>query len=187
MKSFSLSIAAVLAACFVTKATAQEMPMPKPSAEHKIVMADVGTWSVKGKLFMGGSEQEFTGKETVRNVGKFWTVSNYSATMFGQPFVGSSTTGYDPKTKKFVGSWVDSMQPHATHMVGTFDKATKTMTYKTKGIGMDGKPAEGKIVVKYNDNGTRSFTMWGPDPAGGKEMVKGMEMTYTRVKGSGSK
>ncbi len=184
MKRLSLSIFALMVAGFVTQATAQEMP--KPSEEHKIVMADVGMWKVKGKLFMGENASEFEGKESVTNVGGFWTVSQYSATMFGQPFRGSATMGYDPKAKKFVGTWVDSMQPHPTKMVGTYDKASKTMTFKTTGVGMDGKPAAGKIVIKYTDD-TRSFTMWGPDPAGGDKMVKGMEMTYTRMKKGSSK
>ena len=180
MRRFGLSIFALLLTSFVTQAYAQP-EMPKPSEEHKIVMADVGHWKVKGTLFMGGQEQEFEGKESVTNVGGFWTVSQYSATMFGQPFRGSSTNGYDPKSKKYVGSWVDSMQPHATHMVGTYNKESKTMTFETTGVGMDGKPSKGKIVVKYKD-GAREFTMWGPDPSGGKEMVKVMAMTYTKVK-----
>ena len=44
-----------------------------------------------------------TGEEKVVAIGKFWTVSHYSSDIFGG-LKGSSTLGYDPKTKKFVGT-----------------------------------------------------------------------------------
>ena len=61
------------------------------------------------------------------------------------------------------------------------DKETNTMTYETMGTGMDGKPMPGKIVVQYKDENSHTFTMMHKDPTGqSNEMVKTMEMTYTR-------
>ena len=171
-------VALGLAVCFVSELNAQEMPTP--SEEHEIVMRDVGEWTVKGKMMMPQGMQDFTAEEKVVAVGKFWTVSHYSSDIFGG-LQGSSTMGFDPKSKKFVGTWVDSFQPAPTKMEGSYDKETKTMTYATMGTGMDGKPMPGKIVVQYKDENSHTFTMMHKDPTGqSDEMVKTMEMTYTR-------
>lgn len=178
MRLFAICLALV---CGMSSFT-QAQEMPKPSAEHKIVMRDVGEWTIKGKMMMPQGAQEFKGTEKVVAVGEFWTVSHYSADFFGG-LKGSSTMGYDPISKKFVGTWVDSFQPAATKMTGTYDEKTKTMTYKTMGVGMDGKPMPGKIIIQHKDKNSHTFTMMHKDPTGQSDkMVKTMEMTYTRKK-----
>lgn len=167
-----------LAFCFSTQMVAQEMPAP--SEEHKVVMRDVGEWTIKGKVLTPEGFQDFEGEEKVVAVGKFWTVSHHSSDMMGG-LKGSSTMGFDPKTKKFVGTWVDSFQAAPTKMTGTYDKKSNTMTYETTHVGMDGKPMPGKIVIQYKDENSHTFTMMHQDPTGETDkMVKTMEMTYTR-------
>ena len=167
-----------LVSCVVPQLAAQQMP--GPSEEHEIVMMDVGEWDIKGEMLTPEGSQEFKGEEKVVAIGKFWTVSHHSSDFFGG-LKGSSTIGFDPMTKKFVGTWVDSFQPAATKMEGTYDKSTKTMTYKTTGIGMDGKPMPGKIIIQYTDENSHTFTMMHKDPTGqSDEMVETMKMTYTR-------
>lgn len=164
--------------CVSAVALAQDAPTP--SEEHKIVLRDVGDWNITGRMMLPQGFQEFKGEEKVVAIGKFWTVSHYSADIFGG-LKGSSTMGFDPKSKKFVGTWVDSFQPAVTHMQGTYDKKTKTMTYETTGIGMDGKPMPGRIVIRYKDANSHTFTMMHKDPTGETDkMVATMEMTYTR-------
>ena len=173
---FSAAVVCILA----STATAQQFPTP--SEEHKVLMQDVGEWTIKGKMTMEEGVQEFKGEEKVVAVGGFWTVSHHSSDILGG-LKGSSTIGYDPNSKKYVGTWVDSFMPAVTHMSGTYDKKAKTMTFDTKGIGMDGKPMPGKIVIKYQSENSHTFTMMHQDPTGQtKEMVKTMEMTYTRKK-----
>ena len=143
-------------------------------------MKDVGAWTIKGKMLMPQGFQEFKGEEEVVAIGKFWTVSHYSSDIFGG-LKGSATMGFDPRSKKFIGTWVDSFQPAVTHMKGTYDKKTETMTFATTGVGMDGKPMPGKIVIQYKDENSHTFTMMHKDPTGQSDkMVKTMEMTYTR-------
>ena len=167
-----------LMVCLTNELAAQQMP--SPSAEHKILMKDVGEWTIEGKMLTPEGFQAFKGEEKVVTVGGFWTVSHYSSDIFGG-LKGSCTIGYDPKTKKFVGTWVDSFQPTATRMIGTYDEKAKTMTYDTTGMGMDGKPMPGKIIVHYKSDNAHSFTMMHKDPTGQTdEMVKTMEMTYKR-------
>lgn len=178
---FKRILAGCLVICLGPVLAAQEMPTP--SQEHEIVMKDVGEWTIRGKMLMPEGFQEFKGEEKVVAVGKFWTVSHYSSDIFGG-LEGSTTLGFDPGSKKFIGTWVDSFQPAATNMKGTFDKETQTMTYATMGIGMDGKPMPGKIIVHYKDDNSHTFTMMHKDPTGQSDkMVKTMEMTYTRKGG----
>lgn len=168
-----------------SQATAQQTPTP--SEEHRIVMQDVGEWTVKGKMIVPEGHQEFESEETVVAIGEFWTVSHYSSDIFGG-LKGSSTIGFDPITKQFVGTWVDSFQPAATHMKGIYDKETKTMTYETTGIGLDGKPNPGKIIIQYKGADSRTFKMMHKDPTGQTDqMVSTMEMTYTRKSGKNEK
>ena len=177
----------LLAACLVmvvglnSSVTAQQMPTP--SEEHEILMQDVGEWTIKGKMLMPEGVQEFEGEEKVVAIGGFWTVTQFSSDMFGG-MEGSATTGYDPETRQFVGTWVDSFQPTPTRMKGTYDDETQTLTFDTSSIGMDGKPMAGKIIVKYIDANTHAFTMLHKDPTGQTdEMVTTLEMTYTRKSG----
>ena len=177
--TFSMTFLFTLASCFVSLSSAQ---MPSPNKEHGILMKDVGEWSIKGKMLMPNGFQTFKGEEKVVAVGKFWTVSHYSSDAMGG-LKGSSTLGFDPVTGKFVGTWVDSFQPAVTHMKGTYDANSKTMTYETTGIGMDGKPMPGKIIIQYKNENTHTFIMMHKDPTGQSDkMVKTMEMTYTRKK-----
>lgn len=162
----------------VSSVNAQQFPTP--SKEHEIVMRDVGEWEITGKMMMPQGAMEFKGEEKVVPVGKFWTVSHYSSDFFGG-LKGSATIGFDPASKKFIGTWVDSFQPAVTKMNGTYDEKTNTMTFETKGMGMDGKPMPGRIVIKYNDENSHTFTMMQKDPTGqSEELVKTMEMTYKR-------
>ena len=183
MKGYPMLIRLVAASLVIvvgldSNVTAQQMPTA--SEEHKIVMKDVGEWTIKGKMLLPEGFQEFEGEEKVVAIGKFWTVSHHSSDIFGG-LKGSTTIGFDPITKQFVGTWVDSFQPAATQMKGTYDKKTKTMTYATTGIGMDGKPRPGKIVIQYTEENSHTFTMMHKDPTGESDkMVKTMEMTYTR-------
>lgn len=170
---------------FPAFAIAQDMPTPSP--EHSVLMKDVGQWTFTGKMITPDGFQEFKGEESVKTVGKFWTVSDYSSDVFGG-LKGSATVGFDPTTKKFVGTWVDSFMPFPTKMTGTFDKETNMMTYMTTGIGMDGKPMPGKIVIHYKDSDHHTFKMMQKDPTGQSDkMVTTMEMTYTRKSTSAAK
>ncbi len=180
----------VFAIGFVTVgllSTVTTQEMPKPSGQHKTLMQDVGEWTFTGKILTPTGFEEFKGEETVIAVGKFWTVSQYSSNAMGG-LKGSATIGFDAKTKRFVGTWVDSFMPTPTRMKGTYDKKKKTMTYETVGTGMDGKPMPGQIIIHYKNENSHTFTMMHKDPTGQTDkLVKSMEMIYTRKKSKTAK
>lgn len=157
---------------------------PVPTEEHKILKMEEGEWTAKAKLFFGPAgpydePQESTATETNRMVGPFFVTSDFKCSFGGVPFTGHGVFGYDTAAKKYTGMWIDSFGSTPTKMTGTFDTATKTMTYETTGMGMDGKPMKGKNVVVYSSKDSRKMTMYMQLP-GQDEMAKMMELTYTR-------
>jgi hypothetical protein len=162
---------------------AQEaMPeMPKPTRAHALLKKEVGDWKAEMKAWMGPGDPIVSyGREHNEMLGGFWCLSKFEGTFAGEPFLGSATLGYDQTKKIYTGSWIDSMTPERMSMTGTYDDETRTMTWRTETLGMDGKPVVGKMVVVYEDDDHRSMTMFNP-AASGDEMMKVMEVNYTRL------
>ena len=158
---------------------------PEPAPEHQILQRDVGTWEATLQFWIGADgkadptaePQTSTGTEVNRMLGPFWLLSEFKGEFGGLPFEGHSINGFDPQTKKFTGTWIDSMTPNPMRMSGTFDAKTQTLTSTSRGIGMDGQPATGKVVVVYDGDQSRRMTMF--ENIDGKE-VKSMEIIYKR-------
>ena len=166
-------------------ATAAAAQFPAPSEEHKILKLEEGKWDAELTMFMGPDgpydpPHQSKGQESNRMLGGFWIVSDFSGSFEGMKFSGRGHFGYDPRKKKYVGTWIDSFSPNATKMVGTYDADKKTMTYETSSVGMDGKPSKGKNVVVYGSD-KRVMTMYVAAP-GTDQMIKVMEIAYTRAK-----
>src|SRR5262245_16496205 len=92
----------------------QEPPMPKPSKEHGFLKEGAGTWDtvMKFKMAPDQPEQEIKGVETCEMLGEFWILFDIKAEMFGTPWRGHGTLGFDPEKKKYVGTFIDSMSPY---------------------------------------------------------------------------
>jgi hypothetical protein len=162
-----------------------------PSAEHKILKMDVGTWDCEMKMWMGAdgtTDPNATpmiskGTEKNRMLGDFWLVSEFEADLGGMMFEGHATTGYDPSSKKFQGVWIDSMTPGATHMEGTYDAASKTMTSMMTKPMPDGSVQKTKSTVVYQGEDKRVMTMYELKAGTENEWLRSMEISYTRKKG----
>lgn len=104
-------------------------PMPQPTAEHQSLAEHAGVWKVACRFYMepGQPPMESQAKETIELVGPFWTVSKFESEMMGMPFVGRATVGFEPHTKKWVSTWVDSCTPAMYHFTGTKSGDTLTM------------------------------------------------------------
>jgi len=160
---------------------------PTPTEEHKILKKEEGEWTAKAKLFYGPAgpydePQESAASESNKMIGPFFITSDFKGSFGGMPFTGHGVFGYDVATKKYTGMWIDSFGSTPTKMTGTYDAATKTMTYDTTGVGMGGEPTKGKNVVVYKSDDTRVMTMYMQLP-GQDKMAKMMELTYERKKG----
>lgn len=174
-------VASLLWILALSVGTANAQEMAQPTAEHEVLKQDLGTWEASLSMWMGPDTEpmKMEGTETNRMVGEFWLVSDFKGDFGGMPFAGHGQTGYDQKAGKYVGSWVDSTNPYAMHMMGTYDKETKTFTFKSKGINPMGEEVLGKSVLVYKDKDHRVLTMY--DIVDGEE-VKTMQVEYERIK-----
>jgi len=127
-----------------------------------------------------GQEMVSEGTEENKMLGQVWLVSSFKGEFGGEVFEGRGHVGYDPASKQYVGSWIDSMTPVATQMKGTYDPKTKAMTLQTKGVDMQGKPSTGTMTTVYQGTDKRTTTMH--SMIDGKK-VKVMEIVYQRAAG----
>jgi hypothetical protein len=126
------------------------MQIPEPTAEHKWLQRLVGEWTFEHECSMGPDQppMKSTGIETVRPVGGFWTMGEGRSQMpDGSPALTYMTLGYDPQTKRFVGTFIGSMMTFMWIYNGTLDAAGKALTLDTKGPDFSG----GSELVDYQD------------------------------------
>jgi hypothetical protein len=167
-------------------ASAMAQSFPKPTPEHKILATDEGTWDATIKSFAAGPDAEpmvshGTEVNTVLT-GGLWVLSKFDGDFGGVKFEGRGQFGYDPIKKKYVGSWIDSLNPTLSVLEGTYDPKTKTMTYVGDAIDPNTKSKyTQKMVTTIKDDGTRVFTLH-IKLDGGEDEVKLMEVTYKKRK-----
>jgi hypothetical protein len=159
-------------------------PALTPSAEHKILTDEVGTWDATIKLWLPGSETPVESKavETVSLMpGGFWTLSRFEGEVMGQKFTGHGQNGYDPNKKKYVGTWIDSMTPSLMVLEGTYDPKTRELTMLAEGFDLTiGEVTRTKMVSKSDGPGQRKFSMYMASKSTGDKFVRSMEVEYTR-------
>ena len=157
----------------------------EPQKEHEWLQRMVGDWEYEVSACMAPGEQphKFQGRETVRSTGGLWIVAEGKGEM---PGGGEATTiltvGFDPKTNKFVGSWIGSMMTHLWNYEGTLDSSKKVLTLNCDGpsFGTEGGMAKYKDVhtIISDDERTLSGNILGED---GK-WFEMMTCTYRRVR-----
>jgi len=162
----------VLAAA--ARLTAQP-PEVKPGPEHAKFKEAEGTWDATIKS-MGG---EFNGKVSFKvDLNGLWLLEYFQADFGGMPFEGRGATSYDPAIKKYVNVWIDSMATRPMLSEGTYDKATKTMTFVGTMPTPDGKSMKTTMTTVSKDVDTKILTMSAAG-ANGKE-AEMFQITYKR-------
>jgi hypothetical protein len=153
-----------------------------PGPAHKKLDPLVGKFNVKSKSWMDPSKppEESSGtSERKWIMGNRYLEERYQGTFGGQPFTGMGVWGYDNVTKKYFGTWLDSMSTSMTTSRGTLTGNALKMK-GSMSDPMSGKETPYTMTLNIAGNDTHTMEMWGPGP-GGKNM-KWMEMTYTRAK-----
>ena len=168
----------LVAAVFLLIANNVVAQVPVPP-EMDVFKEDVGEWDCEIKAWQGPGEPTVTkGTESSRMMGGFWLISNFKGNLMGMDFEGHGTYGYDPEKKQYIGTWMDSLGPAPMHMVGSYDKETKTLSFVGEALGPDYKTmAKHTLSTCYKDS-KRVMTMH-VEPKGGDEF-KMMEITYTK-------
>lgn len=161
------------------------MAFSTPGTEHTMLAKSNGTWTSDMTMweYDGAAPQKTTGTAVNKMIlGGRYQQSTHTATMMGMPFEGVSTLGYNNATKKYESSWVDNMGTGVMHMEGTWDDASKSVTFTGTCINPSTmKECEMKEVFTIVDDNTQKMEMWGQDPKTGKQF-KAMEIMLTRKK-----
>ncbi len=122
----------------------------EPQKEHEWLQQLVGAWACESECVMepGKAPQKFKGSETVRSLGGLWVLLEGRGEMPGGGMATMlMTLGYDPRTKRYVGTWVGSMMTHLWLYDGSLDPEGRVLTLNAEGPSC---ADEGKIT-KYQD------------------------------------
>jgi hypothetical protein len=177
----------VATSAFSSAARAQEPSVPKPTAEHKVLAEDEGTWDATIKSFENGPESEPVVSKGVEVntviTGGLWVASTFKGDFGGMTFEGRGQYGYDPAKKKYVGTWIDSMSTTITVLEGSYDAKNRTMTFTGDGVcPIDGSKLMHRMVSTQKDDGIREFTLYITGTLTGGKEAKVMQVMYTKRK-----
>jgi Protein of unknown function (DUF1579) len=149
-----VAVVGLVAAVAVGRADEPPKP-PAPLKEHDWLKQLAGEWETEAEMVMepGKPTVKFTGTETARTLGGFWLVGEHKISPMGTPVTGVMTVGYDAAKKKYVGTWVCSVDGHLWHYEGTVDSAGKVLTLNTEGPDMTnpGKTCKMRDVLEVKD------------------------------------
>jgi len=169
------------------------MELSKLNENHKLLTGLDGSWNYKIKFWMNpdpsAKPQESTGTATRKSImGGRYVVMDVAGKMQmpgedGKPkdvmFKGMGIEGYDNVKNKFVASWVDNMGTGIEFSEGTYDPATKSLTYTSEVEPMPGMKTPVREVIKFTDKDHMNLEWY--ENQGGQEK-KTMEINYTRSK-----
>lgn len=181
MRKMMIASVALLLLTFVAVRAADEQPkMPQPQKEHEWLKQLAGDWDLDMTMQEPGKDSvKAKGSETTRLLGAFWSISEINATMMDMPFSGRMTLGYNIEKKKYIATWVDSMQDYLWTYEGTLDPSGKILTLETTGPCpmQGGKMTKFKEVIEIQDKDHHTFTSH-VDFDG--KFVQMMNIKYTR-------
>ena len=170
----------------------QMMEMSKLNENHKLLADMNGNWNYTIKFWMNpdpnAKPQESKGTATRKSImGGRYVVMDVAGKMQmpGQDgkmkdmqFKGMGVEGYDNAKQKFVASWIDNMGTGIQFSDGTYDPATKTLTYTSEIEMMPGMKTPVREVLKITDKDHMMLEWY--ETHGGQEK-KTMEINYTRA------
>ncbi|MBK8975773.1 MAG: DUF1579 domain-containing protein [Planctomycetes bacterium] len=150
-----------------------ESPLPQPTPEHEWLMTHVGEWIVDCAFYMDPSAPPLRveARDTVEAFGRFFTIGRFRADMFGAPFEGIGTVGYDPRAEQFVSTWIDTMSPHLFHLTGHLGPDGRTLEMRGRAPEPNsGEPTDWRTVEQHVSPDERVFEMFMTLPQTGQEM-----------------
>lgn len=163
--------------------SAQEFPNPKPTDAHKVLAGEAGVWDADLKMYFQGPDgppTEYKAVETIDLVsGGLYSSSTFRCKMGDRDFEGHGLFGYDPRSKEYVGFWVDNFSSIPQQMKGKYDAEKKTLTmFGTLANADASEEMKQKQVTTFVDDNTKTFEIYLLVDDDGKELsIKLMELT----------
>lgn len=182
-----IAVLSMFGLCNVTAQSDAEMKAWQnymtPGDVHKMLAEGTGNWTEDITMWSdpNAAPTKSTSTTNVEMImGGRYQVAKTKGEMMGMPFEGMSVIGYDNAKKVFTSSWVDNFGTGTMTLTGTWDAATKSITFLGKSTDpMTGKDIGVKQVMKFIDSDHQEMTMF--DTKDGKE-TKSMEIKSTRKK-----
>lgn len=155
-----------------------------PGDIHKMLSKGAGTWNDENKMWMAPGQPPMESKSVSvckPILGGRYIQTTSKGKFQGMDFEGISTTGYDNAKKVFFNTWVDNMGTGIMTSEGTWDPATKSVTFKGKMVDpMSGKDVDFREVYTVVDENTHKLEMYNAGKDGSE--FKSMEMISRRAK-----
>ena len=138
------------------------MQIPEPSPEHLWLSRLVGEWTIRGEYRMGPDQPttETTGRESVRSLGKLWTIGEWFSGGDAAECDSIMTLGFDPRQGRFVGTFVTGAMTHLWPYVGTLDPESRRLTLDSEGpdfLGGEGM-SRYQDIIEFQDDDHRTLT-----------------------------
>ena len=169
----------------------QMAELAKLNENHKVLTDLDGNWNYTIKLWINPDQPKpqeskgtavrkslMGGRYVVMDVTGKMQAPGEDGKMKDVQFKGMGVEGYDNVKKKFVSSWIDNMGTGIQFSDGTYDPATKTLTYTSEIEPMPGMKMPVKEVIKVADNNHMTLEWY--ENHGGQEK-KTMQIDYTRA------
>ncbi len=154
-----------------------------PGEVHKMIAKYDGTWNSAVLVWMKPGAQPMSSKSVAVNsmiLGGRYQQSKITGDYGGMPFEGFSLLSYDNAKKVFTSTWLDNFGTGTTTLEGTWDGASKTITFKGKMYDpTSGKDTEVKETLQFVDDNTLRSQMFVETGSG---EFKTMEITSNRAK-----
>lgn len=128
------------------------MENAKPEPEHLWLKKLTGSWTYESEAFMGPEQpaMKSTGKETVRSLNDLWFVGEAESMMpDGNPATMIITLGYNPETKRYVGTWIGSMMTTLWIYDGFVEGNTLNLDAEGPSMAGDGKTAKYRDSIEF--------------------------------------
>ncbi len=133
---------------------------------------DVGVWDAESEIRPGpgAAPIRLQGVSTNRRIGGGrWLVVDYVA---DGGFEGHGIYGFDGDKHKYTGVWVDSTRTSIASSEGTWDAATRTMTFVTESLH-GGRTIRCREITETVADGTQIYRNLVPTPDGGEfELIR---------------
>lgn len=162
-----------------------QMMMPKPGPEHKVMEAFIGEFTGGGKFWMmpGSEPEEFKGKVSRKwDMDGLFVVENMTGdAVAGQPaYKATSFMGYNTFDHRYETAWIENMSTYIGTMNGTYDAAKKTFTFTGDIINpATQKKTKQRVVINIADPDKEVMTCYCNDESG--QEFKSMDATFTRT------
>ena len=156
---------------------------PQPTREHARLMDMVGTWTVDCEFNMGPGQplMKVQARDVCEAFGPFWVQSTFECDMFGAPYRGRGTNGFDPSSQEYICTWIDTMSPSHFLLKGKADASGKVIESRGHGFDcMSGRMTDFRSREQVKSKDERVFEMFMTLPDGSE--FKMFTHRYRRAK-----